>query len=129
MTEKVTKLKGIREAFLSEKNSFKKKTIDWNDYKIELRELNAKQRGNVYMAATVQKTDRTRPNEVIQEIDNGKLNVWAVIYQAFDADTGARIFQESDFESLASLPCSVLDTLAKPALELLGEDAEETEKN
>ncbi len=122
-----TPVENIRDAFLGAKGEFKTKKIEWQGHEIEIRELNAKQRGKVYKNATVTKQKRGS-DEIIQEIDSGYLNVWAVIYCCYNPKTNTRVFQETDFNALSSLPCSVLDKLAKPALELLGE-AEEEEKN
>ena len=124
--KKVVEL-GFREKFLSN-DEFRKKTVDWNGYEVELKELTAAQRGNVYKSSMVTKTKRGS-EDMIQEIDQTKLNVWAVIYQTYDPNTKTKVFQNSDFDALAALPCSVLDTLARPALELLGEEVEEAEKN
>lgn len=124
--EKVKKI-DFREKFLSD-DDFKKKTVKWKNHKVEIRELSAKERGKVYSESTVTRQKRGS-KDIIQEVDQTKLNVWAVVYQAYDPVTGTKIFSKKDFDALASLPSSVIDVLAKPALEMLGEDLEEEEKN
>lgn len=122
MTEKID----IRQKFLGSKNDFKNVAIKWNGHDILVRELKAGQRGDVFKKATV---IRQKKGETFQEIDNGALSVWAVIYCCYYSDGRTRIFDSADYEALRDMPSSVLDKLAKPALELLGEDKEETVKN
>lgn len=98
-------------------------TGDETEIKVELWEPNGKERGQIFKAATVIKRNQE------PEVDHAELQVWAVIMCARDPETGEKLFEEAHRDVLLSLPTSVFDILARPALQLLGEDAEEAAKN
>ena len=54
--------------------------------------------------------------------------MWAVILR-HDAQTGEALFEPAHHDVLLSLPTSVFDLLAKPAMAMLGENPEEVAGN
>jgi len=127
MTE-IKRSNPIRDYFLTSTSRYKQhlveiQTEDGKAFNVMIKEPNARQRGEIFKAAT--KIKRTQETE----IDHAELQVWAVIYCTYDAETGERLFDVADHDLLLSLPSSVFDRLAKPALEMIGENVEEVEKN
>lgn len=117
----------IREKFLANADKFKKQTVEVEGIgKIEVKEPNAKQRADIYKNATVVKG--VGKNQTT-ETDPSKLLAYAVIFCCYDPETGAKVFDLADLDTLLAMPGSWLDRIAKPALEFLGESDEDAEKN
>lgn len=113
----------FREKFLQQAGKYKKTTVVIpNIGKVEVKEPSAKQRSMIYQASQVIKQIK---GETHIETDPSKLNAWSVITCCYDPETGKHVFAEGDLGTLLEMPVSVLDKLAKPVLEFVGEDDEE----
>lgn len=124
MAENATVL-SFREKFLEQAGKFQRKTIEIEGLgKVEIKEPSADERSKIYKAA--QKITQ-RGKETSIETDPAKLNVWAIIYCAYDPATGQQVFGRADVDTLGALPTSVLDKLAKPVMEFMGEDEDDEE--
>ncbi|HHY37209.1 MAG TPA: hypothetical protein GX518_05925 [Firmicutes bacterium] len=127
--EKKVEQKGsqARDFFLTGLNRFKQEVVEINQdgkaLKVLIKEPNARQRGEIFKAATKIKKSGDA------EIDHAELQVWAVIFCAYDAQTGEALFEPAHHDVLLSLPTSVFDLLAKPAMAMLGENPEEVAGN
>lgn len=127
------KVVNLRDYFLASKDQHKKipvtaqlpdpKTGKATEIHVEMWEPNGKERGQIFKAAT-----RIKRNQE-PEVDHAELQVWAVIYCARDPQTGEALFDAAHRDALLSLPTSVFDILARPALQLIGDDPEEAAKN
>lgn len=98
-------------------------TGEETEIRLEMWEPTGKERGLIFNASTVMRKGQD------PEVDHAELQVWSIIYCARDPETGEQLFDASHHDALLALPASVLDILARPALQLLGEDAETAAKN
>lgn len=118
----------LRNYFLTAGDRFKKELVTLkdeagNEMQVEIREPNGRQRGLIFKAATKIKKNQE------PEIDHAELQVWAVIFCAFDPETGENLFDEAHHDVLLDLPASVFDVLAKPALLMIGDAPEDAMGN
>ena len=123
------KVLSFRENFLeAAQGKFRKQLVTIDGIgEVEVREPSAKKRADIYKNATVVKGVG---QNTITETDPGKLAAYAVIFCIYDPATGKTAFGKADLDALLDLPSGMLDKLAKPALEFMGADDEETaEKN
>jgi|SRR5690554_3832104 hypothetical protein len=125
--EEKAAVSNVRDFFLSSTSRFKQDVVeievDGKALKVLIREPNTKQRGEIFKAAT-----RIKRNQEA-EIDHAELQVWAVIYCAYDYESGEPLFEPAHRDVLLSLPTSVFDLLAKPAIAMIGDDPEEIAGN
>lgn len=118
----------VRDFFLTSAEHFKEEVVEFQDgkgktLKVLIREPNAKERGQIFKAATKLKRNQEA------EIDHAELQVWAVIYCAHDFESGEPLFEPAHRDILLKLPSSVFDVLAKPAIAMIGEEPEEVAGN
>lgn len=122
------KVLSFREKFLAQAGKYKSKVVEVEDIgRAELREPSAEQRAMIYKNA--QKiTQKGKETHIVT--DPAALNVWSIIVCTYDPTTGAKMFDYGDYDTLANMSTSILDTLAKPVMEFMGEDEDEedTEK-
>ncbi len=116
----------FRENFLAQSGKYKriKREIDGMG-NVEIKEPSAEERAQIYKAATVVKQ---KGKETFLETDAAKLNVWGIIYCTFDPETGKQVFSAADVDTLVGMPSSILDKLAKPVMEFIGESDEDEEE-
>ena len=119
----------FRERFLEQAGKYKRETVAIDGLgKVEIKEPSASERSNIYKAAQIVKQVKGETHIVT---DPSKLNAWAVICCCIDPATGNPVVSKADLDTLLSMPVSILDKLAKPVMEFMGEfdDDEEAEKN
>ena len=116
------KRESVREFMLAKNGSNKRLKVTLEGKEIEIREPSGRERAKIYKAATVL---RGTGENAITDIDPGRLNAMAVITCCIDPSDGSRIFGMEDLDALQDLPASVLDRLAKPILEFMGESDSE----
>ena len=124
MSDKVTALSG-RENFLAQSGKFKRQVIEIEGLgKFEIKEPSGDERAKIYKAA---QTVTTKGKETHIVSDPAKLNAWAIILCVYDPTTGQQMFGRADVDTLTSMPTSILDKLAKPVMEFMGESVDEEE--
>lgn len=118
----MTKQGDFRAAFLSAAADRKKEKVEWQGFEVEVREPSAKER------AQIRKNAMKIQGENIQ-VDQGELEVWSVIFCAYDRESGERIFHDADHDALLNLGAATLDTLARKTLPYISRNVEEAAKN
>jgi hypothetical protein len=101
-------------------------TPDGEQLTVEVRGLTQGARGR--LMNTSMRTITDEDGEKKQELDIVKLQPTLLIECAYDPETGARLFQETDREALAEMSAAYLDPIITKASDLsgLGKDAVET---
>ena len=106
----------LRDKIFTKKVQFEEKEVDFDGDKIILRQPDLKVRSDIYKQAA--KTDAKKGN---MEVDITKLQVYTVIYCAFDPETDKRIFNKGDYKKLSesALGTYVINKLADEAMQLM----------
>lgn len=99
----------IRSKLLSAKVEFKKKEVDADGVKVEVRQPSVKARKDLFAKSSKN-----------GEIDSTDFMVWSTIYNTFDPVTNKRVFEDTDYEALLDRPIGGwLDKIAEAAGELM----------
>lgn len=110
-------VKDIRSATIGSQNKFRSEKAKHGDIEVEVRQLSY--------------ADRTALLEKCTEgekLNTLKLQVYSVIYTVHDPETGERVFDESDYETMVEQPSGgYIDTFSKVAFKVLGLNTEEGE--
>lgn len=106
----------LRDRIFTKKVQFAEKEVELDGDKIILRQPDLKVRSEIYKKAA--KTDKKKGS---MEVDISQLQVYTVIFCAFDPETGDRIFNPGDYEKLSesALGTYIINKLADPAMELM----------
>jgi hypothetical protein len=114
-------IKDIRSATLGQQNKFRSEKVKHGSIEVEVRQLSYADR-----TALIEKCTKD------DKMDTLKLQVYAVIYTVVDPETGEKVFNEADYETMVQQPSGgYVDTFSKAAFKVLGLSAEEgdAEKN
>lgn len=114
--------KDFRAAFLGVKDERERVPVNWRGHEVEIVEPSAGER------AKIRKSAMQIQGQSIS-IDQGELEVWAVIYCTYYPGTDERVFSEGDHDELLELGSSTLDVLADPAMKYISRGGEEEAKN
>lgn len=118
----------VRDFILTSKDRFRRELVEipgpnGQSFKVLIKEPSIRQRGEIFKAATKIKRNQE------PEVDHAELQVWAVICCVCDPETEQPLFEPAHKDTLLSLPASIFDLLAKPALSMIGEEPEEIAGN
>jgi len=120
-------MSSLRENALSQVNTYRTETFEWNGKVYEVRQLGVGERGELMRKVSLK--GRTE-EEMMQHIDATEMQIWSVIYCVFDPETGERVFEEDDYEALLAMPSGgFVDLAAKVAGNLMNVKPEEDAKN
>ena len=108
MTEKSLRDQ-IRAATVGESSHFRKKVVEWNGFKVEMREPSNKSKKELYK--------RCRDSE--GNVDPIEFLVWSVIENTYVPDTDEKVFEKADYDSLMSKPAGgFIDKFGHAGMEL-----------
>ena len=112
----------IRAATVGSKKVFNTELVMANGMQIECRQMSVKDRANLVADTEVEgQSDR---------VDTETWQIFNIIRNCFVPGTNDQIFEETDYEVLASQPCrNWVDTLSQALMRLNNIDVEELEKN
>ncbi len=120
--EKKRDNRDFRAAFLGAKDERERVGATWRGHEVEIVEPSAKER------ARIRKSAMQISGQSIS-VDQGELEVWAIIYCTYYPETGERVFSEGDHDELLELGSKTLDVLADPAMQYITRGGEEEAKN
>jgi len=105
----VTTKNDLRSLTVGGKKNFRKKVVEIDEAKFEVRQLSVGDRQKIY--------DKSSKGDKISSSD---FLVWSVIYCTFVPGTEEKVFDDADYESLMAQPSdSFVDKLGQAAGELL----------
>jgi len=112
----------IRAATIGGRKTFNTEIVEVNGVKVECRQMSIKDRARLVADTEVE----GQPDKV----DTEKWQILNIIRNCFVPGTDERVFEETDYEVLASQPCrSWVDELSQVLMRLNNLDVEEIEKN
>lgn len=105
----------LRRKLLGKKQNVKKTSVEWEGETLEVRQPTVASRREIFNKS---KKDG--------EVDGTDLTVWSVIYNVYDPETGKRVFEETDFDTLLDQPSGgLVDVLGEAAINMLHVDGVE----
>lgn len=123
MTEQTSRA-ALRKATLGTKKNFRKKIVEFNDEKFEIRQPSIRNRGELRKkCSTISETGGI-------EFDMFEFLVWVVIQNTYVPGTNERVFSEEDYDALVDNPTGgFMDEFAEIATDLANINVDDKKKS
>lgn len=115
----------IRAKTVGSAKIFKSKMVEFDGMDIEIREPSVRDWGKIMKSVMGMNSE-----DGSNKMEYDKYLIWSVIYCAFVPGSDEKIYEDTDYDSLANFPRSgFVGEFSEIAMDMMNDNSEQTEKN